>query len=122
MFALFLKFIAVASGGACGAALRYAIGLMPNPLPVPFPLWTFVVNLLGAIFIGFIVGHQSKLGQYSTLALKTGFCGGFTTFSTFSNETLELIDKEHYLLASLYALGSVFACLLGVFLGRKLAS
>ncbi len=122
MLEQFLKFIAVACGGACGAASRYAVGLLPNPLPVPFPLWTFVVNFLGAILIGVVVGHQSKLGNYSTLALKTGFCGGFTTFSTFSNETLDLINDERYILAALYAFGSLLACLLGVMLGRNSAS
>ena len=122
MLEQFLKFIAVACGGACGATARYAIGLFPNPLPIPFPFWTFAVNILGAILIGFIVGQQSKLGNYSMLALKTGFCGGFTTFSTFSTETLDLINEEHYFLAALYAFGSLFACLLGVMLGRKLAA
>jgi CrcB protein len=122
MFALFLKFMAVAFGGACGAAARYAISLLPNPLSIPFPIWTFTVNILGAIAIGFIVGHQSKLGNYTMLALKTGFCGGFTTFSTFSHETLDLIDKNHIILAGVYALRTLVACLIGVCLGRKLAA
>ena len=114
-----LKIGAVALGGALGSVLRYVLGLIPNPFP--FPLWTFVVNILGALLIGFIIGQQSKLGNTTFIGLKTGFCGGFTTFSTFSHETLTLFENGRYVVATLYALLSLTLCLLGVAIGRKLA-
>jgi len=114
-----LKILAVALGGALGSVARYAIGLLPNPLPIP--IWTFAVNFLGALLIGFIIGQQSKLGPATFVGLKTGLCGGFTTFSTFSQETLSLFESGRYFYAAAYALGSLILCIIGVALGRKLA-
>ena len=114
-----LKIVAVALGGAFGSAARYSLGLIPNPFP--FPLWTFAVNILGALLIGFIIGQQSKLGATTFVGLKTGFCGGFTTFSTFSQETLVLFENGRYITGALYALLSLVLCVLGVALGQKLA-
>lgn len=115
-----LKILAVALGGALGSVARYLLSLLPNPLPIP--LWTLAANFLGALLIGFIIGHQSKLGGNTYVGLKTGFCGGFTTFSTFSQETLTLFEQDKYVLATLYAIGSLVLCILGVALGRKLAT
>ncbi len=116
----FLKILAVALGGALGSVARYLIGLLPNPLPLP--IWTFAVNFLGALLIGFIIGQQSKLGPASFVGLKTGFCGGFTTFSTFSQETLTLFENGRYFYAIIYAFFSLTLCILGVAIGRKLAA
>ncbi len=114
-----LKILAVALGGALGSVARYLLGLLPNPFPIP--LWTFAVNLVGALLIGIIIGNQSKLGNYTFVALKTGFCGGFTTFSTFSHETLTLFEQNRPFLATCYAVSSLILCIIGVALGRKLS-
>lgn len=115
-----LKILAVALGGALGSVARYLIGLIQNPLPIP--LWTLVINVVGALLIGVIVGNQSKLGNYSFVGLKVGLCGGFTTFSTFSSETLTLFQNQRYILALLYAFLSLVLCVIGVAIGQKLAS
>ena len=80
-------------GGAAGAILRYLLGMLP--LSGDFPLATFLTNLLGAIAIGLVIGVSERFPQLPrelVLFLKTGFCGGFTTFSTFSLETLTLLE------------------------------
>jgi CrcB protein len=117
-----MNFLFVALGGALGASFRYAISLIP--VKSQFPILTLVVNLLGAILIGFVVGfaENRNLSENSILFLKTGLCGGFTTFSTFSLEAYNLIDSKSYGLCSLYVFLSVVGCLLGVWFGKKLAS
>ena len=109
--------IYVALGGALGAMGRYGISLIP--VKSSFPILTLMTNIIGALLIGFIVGsvHDEK----SLLFWKTGVCGGFTTFSTFSLEAMTLIDNKSYVAAGVYILMSVACCLLGVYCGRKLA-
>lgn len=114
MFSLML----VGCGGALGAMLRYAIGLIP--VRSTFPVLTLVINFLGAIAIGLIAEAASaqQLSQKSTLFWKTGVCGGFTTFSTFSLEAMTLFQEKQWLLGSLYVVLSVIGCLCGVLLGK----
>lgn len=114
MFSLML----VGCGGALGAMLRYAIGLIP--VRSTFPVLTLVINFLGAIAIGLIaeVASAQQLSQKSTLFWKTGVCGGFTTFSTFSLEAMTLFQEKQWLLGSLYVVLSVIGCLCGVLLGK----
>ena len=83
----------VALGGACGAAARYGISLLP--VRMDFPVLTLATNFLGALLIGVIVGLAGggRLTADQTLFWKTGVCGGFTTFSTFSLETLTLLES-----------------------------
>ncbi|MGN1402957.1 MAG: fluoride efflux transporter CrcB [Ruminococcus sp.] len=113
-----LSFILVGCGGALGAMLRYAIGLIP--VRSIFPVLTLVINFLGAVAIGLIAEAASaqQLSQKSTLFWKTGVCGGFTTFSTFSLEAMTLFQEKQWLLGSLYVVLSVAGCLCGVLLGK----
>lgn len=118
-----MSFLFVALGGALGAMLRYAISLVP--VRGTFPILTLITNILGAIAIGFIVGLVSSKNDASanvTLFWKTGFCGGFTTFSTFSLEALQLFQKKQYGLGGLYIVLSCVACILGVWAGERLAN
>ena len=114
-------FLAVGLGGAVGAMGRYAISLLP--WRGSFPLLTLLTNLLGAVLIGFVAGlaARGKLSAYAGLFWKTGVCGGFTTFSTFSLESLTLLSRQRYALAGLYMVLSVGLCLLGILLGRRLS-
>jgi CrcB protein len=115
-------FIWVAFGGALGAVCRYAISLIP--VKTTFPILTLVTNLIGAVLIGFIVGIVSSkqdVSANSVLFWKTGVCGGFTTFSTFSLEAFTLFENKAYVSGGIYIALSVLGCIAGVFIGKKLA-
>lgn len=118
-----MNFLMVALGGALGASGRYAMGLIP--FRGSFPLQTFIVNILGAILIGFITGIAAGsrgLPDSAVLFLKTGVCGGFTTFSTFSYEAVSLINRNEYFLGGIYIVLSVVGCIAGVIIGDRLAA
>ena len=118
-----MSFIFVALGGALGAVARYAISLIP--VKTPFPLLTLITNIIGAVLIGFIVGITDKKDNVSpntVLFWKTGVCGGFTTFSTFSLETYMLFENKSYALGGVYVVLSVCCCIMGILLGKKLSS
>ena len=117
-----MSFLFVALGGAVGAMGRYAISLIP--VKTGFPILTLITNALGAILIGFIVGLVSKRDDISPNAVlfwKTGVCGGFTTFSTFSLEAFSLIENHRIALGGVYIVISVVFCIAGIMLGRQLA-
>lgn len=117
-----MGFLFVGLGGAVGAMLRYAISLIPYK--GGFPLLTFVTNIIGALLIGFIVGYASKRNVNDSLMLflKTGLCGGFTTFSTFSLEAYNLFVSGSKILAVCYAVLSAVCCIIGVWLGITLST
>ena len=118
-----MNFVLVGVGGAVGAMLRYAISLIP--LKTAFPIFTFITNILGATLIGFLAGvcnRYTNISEHTMLLLKTGFCGGFTTFSTFSLEAYDLISKRNYLTAAIYIILSVTCCILGITAGQLIAN
>ena len=120
---MFLNFLCVGLGGAAGAMLRYAISLIPSR--TTFPILTLVTNALGALLIGIVVALSVKytgISDKTILLLKTGLCGGFTTFSTFSLETFDLFNSRHIGLAVLYMVLSLGVCLAGVWAGEKVIS
>ncbi|HIX10338.1 fluoride efflux transporter CrcB [Agathobaculum sp.] len=111
-------FLAVGLGGALGAMGRYGISLLP--LKSAFPWLTLLTNVLGALVIGFVVGvtADNTASPNTVLFWKTGVCGGFTTFSTFSLETLRLFEGGQTASGLLYAGASVVLCVLGVHIGE----
>lgn len=115
-----MDFIYVALGGALGAVARYSISLVP--VKTAFPILTLITNLLGAVLIGFVVGITSKNGKSDSAVLfwKTGVCGGFTTFSTFSLEAYKLFEDKAYVPGGVYVALSVTLCIAGVFMGEKI--
>ena len=113
----------VGIGGFAGSILRYKIGaLITSKVASGFPWGTFFVNLAGAFVIGLLVSSSLKSQQMTMLLLVTGFCGGFTTFSTFALENLRLLQSGQWVFFLAYAtLSLVFGiglCLLGFFLGN----
>ena len=113
-----MKFLIIGLGGGIGAILRYLISAVP--LKVSFPVQTFVTNILGAILIGAVVEVVAgkQVSQNWSLFWRVGICGGFTTFSTFSLETYNLIEKGNTGIALGYAILSVVLSVIGVFAGR----
>lgn len=118
-----MSFVFVAFGGALGAMGRYAISLIPAK--TNFPILTLLTNIAGAILIGFIAGISSERDNATPNAVlfwKTGVCGGFTTFSTFSLEAYTLLENKSYFMGVSYIALSVVCCLIGIFFGRKIAT
>ena len=110
----------VALGGGLGAVGRYLLSLIAAPWS--FPVMTLLTNFLGAVVIGAVAqaAGQLPMSKSAVLFLKTGLCGGFTTFSTFSLETVELLEQGRWAAGGGYILASVGLCLAGVLLGRAL--
>ena len=116
-----MELLWVGLGGALGAMGRYGISLLP--VKGEFPVLTLATNLLGAVLIGLVAGlaGRGRLSGGWTLFWKTGVCGGFTTFSAFSLESLGLLQRGRLLLGGAYMLLSAVLCLLGVALGLKMS-
>lgn len=106
-------------GGGIGSVCRYGLGAyMLSSTVNRFPLPTFIANTLGCLCIGLLMGYFSnRPTNILYLLFVTGFCGGFTTFSTFSNETFQFVRQGMYALALSYVLLSFFVGLLSVALG-----
>ena len=115
--------LVVALGGAAGAVLRYLAGLVPLREPFEFPVKTFAVNVVGGFLIGAIAALALKGGRIdarTALFLRTGLCGGFTTFSTFAFESVSLIEKGRVGVAALYVGLSAACGILAVLLAQWL--
>lgn len=111
----------VGSGSFIGGALRYLISQLMKPCGAGFPLGTFCVNILGCFLIGLLYGLFSKYSTTSgdwCLLLTTGLCGGFTTFSTFCNESVSMAQNGAWGSMVLYIGGSVLLGILAVLLGH----
>lgn len=113
--------IAIFLGGGTGSVLRYCVQMMLHERIVPysFPWATFTVNILGSFLIGlfYTLSARFNLSTEVRLLLTTGLCGGFTTFSTFSNDGLILIKQEFYGMFALYTLLSITLGVLAAFAG-----
>ena len=113
----------VGAGGAAGSMARYGISYAVSKYIIhPFPVATFVINISGAFIIGLLFGlfgrHQMQESGY--LLLASGFCGGFTTFSTFALENVSLLEKGLSLTAILYTglslIIGLLCCKMGIWL------
>ena len=114
-----LFFIAI--GGASGSVLRYLVHWIVSKKQVSsFPYQTFIVNIIGCLLIGLLVGYFSRFQNQNEslkLLLITGFCGGFTTFSAFGLENVTMLQNQNYQLALLYTSLSLIVGILAVSLG-----
>lgn len=109
--------ISVILGGCLGAICRYFIS--SSIRTKTFPLATFLINVTGSLLFGFIASLD--LSKTLHLLFTTGFLGGFTTFSTFSFEAIQLIEKRKYVVAAVYVISSCITAILGVWIGYCLA-
>ncbi len=107
-------------GGGLGSVLRYLVGQGFQKYNFNFPIGTLLINIVGSLLIGLLLGYFHKHSG-DTQNLKAlfviGFCGGFTTFSAFSNESLALIQQNQIWNALLYIVGSIVLGILATFIG-----
>ena len=118
-------FLLVGLGGAIGSMARFGVGsLVGRFLPMSFPLATLIVNIVGSVAMGLFVGMMARLlpawQEEARLFVAVGVLGGFTTFSSFSLDTIALVERGELLQAGLYVLLSVVVCLVGLYLGLLL--
>jgi len=110
-------------GGGFGSTLRYLVGKWLNSSQNGIPYGTFAANIIGSLLIGIILGFAAKndgLSNSQTLLLATGFCGGFTTFSTFAYENHVFLKSGDFTSFALYTIGSFIIGFLAVFGGMYL--
>ncbi len=116
-----LDCVLVGIGGFIGTVCRYLIGLFPVKAENGFPVKTLLINIAGAFVISFITALAAKNKEINPriiLMLKTGVCGGFTTFSTFAYESADLMKNGNMTAAFCYILLSVVCGILAVFAGQ----
>lgn len=120
------NFLAVALGGAIGSIIRYGVSLCYNGTHSVFALSTMSVNIIGSFVIGLLFAYCCNYSVPTTmkLFLFVGLLGGFTTFSSFSLETVNMLRNGYFGAAAVYSLGSLVVGVLmafgGVYLGDKI--
>ncbi len=122
-----LLYLLIAAGGALGSVSRFWLnGIVSAQFGETFPWGTFLINVTGSFVIGFFATITGPDGRFFASSnarqfFMTGVCGGFTTFSSFSLQTLSLAREGEWLRAGGYTVGSVIACLVAVWLGHVCA-
>lgn len=123
-----MKILFIATLGLCGVFSRYYAGILASRmLPSHFPFGTFIINIVGSFLIGVVYAVGVEKGMMSEdlrVGLLVGFLGGFTTFSSFCLDSVQLVEKSEYLMCGLYFIGSpvigFIACTAGLFFTRLL--
>jgi fluoride exporter len=114
---MFKNFLLVGVGGMAGSMLRYLFSVIIKHNS--FPYSTFVVNIIGSFIIGLTMAVAAKQQNFThyTLLLATGICGGFTTFSAFSWESVQMLQQQRYTTLAIYILLSIVLGIAATFLG-----
>lgn len=121
-----MKLILIFIGGGAGSVMRYLLSQYSNGMGAlgGFPVGTFLCNVLGCFLIGMFNSLTGTMGWGSDvrLMLTVGLCGGFTTFSTFSNEGMAMLSSGNYMMYAAYVALSVIIGLFAVFIGANVFS
>ncbi len=119
-----MNYLLVFIGGGIGSVLRFGISELLKPYAKTFPLATFISNILSCFLLGVAVGLYTtqKISPQQRLLIITGICGGFSTFSTFTNENILLFQANNIFFVLLNILISLITCFICVFLGLKITS
>jgi CrcB protein len=110
-------------GGGIGALMRYGLSQIVAKLQLAdLPIATFLSNLVASLIVGVVIGllrHKTASSEATYAFMVVGICGGFSTFSSFAKENLELFEKGHYLLGIGNIMVSVSLCILAVAIGKR---
>ncbi|MDP4275947.1 MAG: fluoride efflux transporter CrcB [Bacteroidota bacterium] len=121
---MFRQILIIGAGGFLGTVSRFLTSkYIQVYFPSSFPLGTFIINVLGCFLIGLFYGFSEKSSLVTPelrMFLTVGFCGGFTTFSTFANENLTMLRDAEFFYSLLYVGLSIFLGILAVYLGNLL--
>ena len=108
-------------GGGLGSLCRYGIANRLSAYSASFPYGTLTANVLSSLILGFITGLIMQEVEFISneikLLIAVGFCGGFSTYSTFTNETFQLLQGGNWTLAFANVVSNLLVCLLAIFLG-----
>lgn len=117
-----LNCLAVGTGGFIGSVLRYLVGLMPIGENMSFPYKTLLINIAGSFLIAVfsVFALKNRIDPKLSLMLRTGLCGGFTTFSTFAYESFGLMKNGNVLNALIYITLSILLGIAAIFLAEFL--
>ncbi len=108
-------------GGGLGSILRYSVSRLSLILNLSFPLGTLVANIVSSFVLGLLVGYNinNNMSENYRLFFMVGLCGGFSTFSTFSYESFDMLKNGYYLLSLIYVVVSFILGLLSIAIGIK---
>jgi fluoride exporter len=120
-----MEWLAVFLGGGLGSLSRLGISKWLGGAEGVFPWATFLTNILACLVLGVVAGYVSHKGQLPhalRMGITAGFCGGFSTFSTFSLESVKLWEGGKFMLMGVYVVASVVVCFFGIWLGQWMGS
>lgn len=118
-----MQALAVFLGGGMGSLARFGMAKWLGTSESSFPIATLAANFLACIVLGMVGGWILQRGHMDNtlkLAIATGFCGGFSTFSTFSLETMKMFEQGKALMGLLYIVTSILLCIAGIWLGHSI--
>lgn len=118
------KFLLVFLGGGLGSLCRFGIAEILSVFPHKFPLATLLANVLACFILGILIAlsWKEQLSSQAKWLLISGFCGGFSTFSTFTGESYFLFQNGHHFWALVNVIFSLLICTISLYLGMRLAT